>query len=138
MIEKYGTAVWNGSLKEGRGTISTESNALTDIPYGFATRFEGAGGSNPEELIGAAHAACFSMALSNVLGKAGITAQEIDTTSRITLDPKAGAITRAHLVVVIRAPAEEDALLAAAEDAKANCPVSKLLNAEITLDARKG
>ncbi|WP_179209164.1 MULTISPECIES: OsmC family peroxiredoxin [Haematobacter] len=138
MIEKYGTAVWNGSLKEGHGSLSTQSNALTDKSYSYATRFEKSGGSNPEELLGAAHAGCFSMALASILGKKGITPHEIDTTSKITLDPSQGAITKAHLVVVIRADADEETLVAAAKEAETGCPVSKLFKAEISMEARKG
>lgn len=138
MIEKTGSAIWSGSLKEGQGEISTETGALSSIPYSFATRFGGSKGTNPEELLGAAHAACFSMALSNVLGGKGITPERIETTSKVTLDPSGPAITKVHLTVTITADADEAVLLAAAEDAKANCPVSKLYRAEITMDASAG
>lgn len=140
MIVKSGSAVWQGGLKDGKGTVSTQSGALADQPYGFNIRFAGTPGTNPEELIAAAHASCFSMALSNVLGQKGITPDEIDTQAFITLDNRDGGfvITKSALEVVIHADAEESVLLAAAADAKANCPVSKLLNAEITMEARKG
>lgn len=138
MIDKSGSAVWTGSLKEGKGQVSTESGALSAIPYSFATRFGGSQGSNPEELLGAAHAACFSMALSNVLGGKGITPDRIETTSKVTLDPSGPAISKVHLTVAITADADEAALLEAAEAAKVSCPVSKLYKAEITMDARKG
>lgn len=138
MIDKSGSAVWTGSLKEGAGEVSTESGAIAGVPYSFATRFGGNAGSNPEELLGAAHAACFSMALSNVLGGEGIVAERIETTSKVSLDPSGPAISKVHLEVTILADAEEAALLAAAETAKVNCPVSKLYKAEITMTARKG
>lgn len=138
MIDKSGSAVWTGSLKEGAGEVSTESGAIAAVPYSFATRFGGNAGSNPEELLGAAHAACFSMALSNVLGGEGIVPERIETTSKVSLDPSGPAISKVHLEVTILADAEEAALLAAAETAKVNCPVSKLYKAEITMTARKG
>lgn len=140
MIVKSGSAVWKGGLKDGTGTVSSQSGALTGQPYGFNTRFEDRPGTNPEELIAAAHAACFSMALANILGQQGITADEIDTQARVSLESRGGVfvIPAVHLEVVIHAAAEEPALLAAADEAKANCPVSKLLNAQITMAARKG
>lgn len=136
MIEKSGSAIWTGSLKEGEGTISTESGALDGQPYGFISRFSDAPGTNPEELIGAAHAGCFSMALANILGGLEIVPDEIATTARVTLEQtvEGFAITRAHLIVHLRADAEEDVLLDAAEEAKAGCPVSKLLRAEVTME----
>lgn len=137
MIDKSGSAVWTGSLKEGRGEIATESGALSAIPYSFATRFAGSKGSNPEELLGAAHAACFSMALSNVLGGKGITPDRIETTSKVSLDPSGPTISAVHLTVAITADADEAVLLEAADVAKVNCPVSKLYKAEITMEARK-
>lgn len=140
MIVKSGTAVWQGGLKDGKGTISTQSGALTDQPYGFRTRMETQPGTNPEELIAAAHAGCFSMALANILGQKGITPQEIDAQAFVTLDQQDGAyvVTKSALDVVIHADADEPTLLAAAQEAKAGCPVSKLLKAEITMEARKG
>ena len=137
-IDRKGSAHWEGGLKDGRGSISTQSGALDKRPYGFAMRFEGVPGTNPEELIGAAHAGCFTMALSLILGEAGLTATSLDTAATVTLEQKDGgyAITAVHLVLDAAIPGTDDATfqqLAAA--AKANCPVSKLLNAEITLDA---
>jgi lipoyl-dependent peroxiredoxin len=138
MIRKA-SAVWNGSLKEGKGTISSESGVLAKTPYSFATRFEGAHGTNPEELIAAAHAGCFSMALSAQLGGAGITPESIETTAAVTLEKvDAGfAITKVHLDVAARIPGGDQAKFEqAAQAAKAGCPVSKLLKAEITMTAR--
>lgn len=136
MTTKTGSAVWQGDLKAGKGTISTESGALRDQPYGFNTRFEDAPGTNPEELIGAAHAGCFSMALSNILGTKGITPDRIETRSEITIVQKDGdlTITKAHLIVTLKAAADEADLRSAAKDAEKGCPVSKLLKAEITMD----
>lgn len=140
MIRKTGSAVWQGGLKEGTGTVSTESGVLDDQPYGFNTRFQDGKGTNPEELIGAAHAACFSMALSNLMGEEGITPDRIETTSTIGLEQTDGgfAITTAHLVTTIHADADEATILDLAEKAKAGCPVSKLLNAKITMEATVG
>jgi len=136
MIEKFGTAKWTGGLKDGKGTVSTQTGVLTDIPYSFATRFEGKAGSNPEELLAAAHAACFSMALSAQLGERGMKAESIETRSTLTLVPGTG-ITKAHLVLVATIPgADAGAFAEAATAAKEGCPVSKLFNAEITLDAK--
>jgi lipoyl-dependent peroxiredoxin len=139
MIKKKGSARWSGGLKDGKGVVSTESGVLDDVSYGFRRRFEGEAGSNPEELIGAAHAACFSMALSLVLGQSDLTADEIATTATVSLEQKDGgfAITKVHLDVTAKVPgADEAAFLEAANGAKQNCPVSKLLNAEITMDAK--
>ncbi|UYU31231.1 OsmC family protein [Siccibacter colletis] len=136
-IHKKGQAHWEGDIKRGKGTVSTESGALNQQPYGFNTRFEGAAGTNPEELIGAAHAACFSMALSLMLGDEGYTAQSIDTTADVSLDKKdAGfAITKIALQSKVRVPDIENAAFdAIIQKAKAGCPVSQVLNAEITLD----
>ena len=141
MPDKRGSAHWEGGLKDGRGTVSTESGALDGRPYGFAIRFEGERGTNPEELVAAAHASCFSMALSMVLGEAGMTAEAIDTKATVTLDKQGDgfAVTRSHLDVTVLVPgADEAAVLEACETAKANCPISKLLTAEITMDARVG
>lgn len=136
-IIKRGSAHWEGTLKEGRGTVSTGSGALDANPYGFNTRFEGQAGTNPEELVAAAHASCFSMALSMVLGQSDLTAAAIDTKAAVTLSEKDGgfAVTASHLEVTVSVPgADEAAIREAAETAKANCPISKLLNAEITMD----
>ncbi len=137
-ITNTASAQWQGDLKTGKGTISTGNGGLNNLPYGFKTRFEGEKGSNPEELIGAAHASCFSMALSAELGKAGITADKIETKCTVTLE-KVGegfAVTKSHLDLAVTAPgADQTALEKAANDAKKGCPISKLLNAEITLNA---
>jgi lipoyl-dependent peroxiredoxin len=132
-------AVWKGSIKEGSGTMSTETGVLSEAPYGFKSRFEAGQGTNPEELIGAAHAGCFSMALSSMLGQAGLTAQKIETQAAITLEkfPDGFAVTASHLTVVASVPGADQAKFAEIADrAKAGCPVSKLLNAKITMDAR--
>ncbi|WP_217475814.1 OsmC family protein [Stutzerimonas stutzeri] len=137
-MKKTASAVWQGDLKSGKGTISTQSGALKDNPYGFNTRFEGAPGTNPEELIGAAHAGCFSMALSMMLGQAGLTAERIDTTAEVTLD-KVGegfSITAIALTLKAKVPgADEAQFQEIANQAKEGCPVSKVLNAQISLNA---
>jgi osmotically inducible protein OsmC len=139
MIKKHGSAVWQGGLKDGNGTFSMQSGVVSDKPYSFATRFEGKEGSNPEEMIGAAHASCYAMALSAQLGERGITADRIEARSTITLDPGQGAVTAAHLDVTITASgADEVKAMEAANAAKEGCPISKLLNAEITMDAKLG
>jgi lipoyl-dependent peroxiredoxin len=140
-MKKKASAVWQGDLKTGKGQISTESGALKDAPYGFKTRFENSPGTNPEELLGAAHAGCFSMALSNILGEAGLKADSIQTEAVVTLDQADGgfAITAVHLTVVAKIPgADAAAFEAAANKAKAGCPVSKVLKATITMDAKLG
>jgi osmotically inducible protein OsmC len=135
----FGTAVWKGGLKDGKGAISTGSGALKDYPYGFASRFEGKPGTNPEELIGAAHAGCFTMALSLILGEAGFTADEMNTKAEVTIVKQGDgfAITKSYLTLQAKIPGIDEAkfkeLAGAAEK---NCPVSKLLNCEISLDAR--
>lgn len=137
-MKKTASAIWQGGLKDGKGLLSTESGALKQNPYGFNTRFEGSPGTNPEELIGAAHAGCFSMALSMMLGDAGLTAERIDTAAEVTLDkqPDGFAITAVHLVLRAKVPgASEAQFLDIANKAKAGCPVSKVLNAKISLDA---
>ena len=137
-IVRSGSAAWSGGVKDGKGAISTESGALDDYPYGFASRFEGQPGSNPEDLIAAAHAACFTMALSLILGEAGLKADRMDTSAKITLEQVEGgyAITASHLTLKASIPGADQAQFEAlAAKAKAGCPVSKLLNAEITLDA---
>ena len=137
MIKKA-SAVWKGGLKDGIGSISTETGVLRDAPYGFKARFEGGKGTNPEELIGAAHAGCFSMALSKILGEAGFTAERLETQAEVTLD-KVGEgfeITASHLILKARVPGVgAEAFKELAEKAKAGCPVSKLLKANISLDA---
>lgn len=136
-IHKSGKAHWEGDIKRGKGTVSTESGVLNEQPYGFNTRFEGAAGTNPEELIAAAHAACFSMALSLMLGEAGHTAQSIDTKAVVSLDKADGgfAITRVALQSTVAVPGIEQAVFdEIIHKAKAGCPVSRVLNADITLD----
>lgn len=138
-MKRNGSAVWKGSIKEGSGTISTESGVLTDVQYSFSTRFEDGVGTNPEELLGAAHAGCFSMALSAQLGEAGLTADSINTTATVTLgkDDTGFAITKVHLDVTAKIPnATKEAFETASNNAKAGCPVSKLFNTEITMDAK--
>ena len=138
MIRK-GSAEWRGGLREGRGTVSTESGVLQNAAYSFGTRFENGKGTNPEELIAAAHAGCFSMALSGQLGGAGLTPENIRTTAAVTLEKlESGfAITAVHLTVVARIPGGDLARFEeAANNAKAGCPVSKLLNAKITMEAK--
>jgi len=138
-MDKKGSAVWEGGLKDGHGKVSTQSGVLRDTPYSFATRFEDQPGSNPEELIGAAHAACFSMALSAQLGEAGIRPDSVATTATVTLEKMDGgfAVTKVHLETRASIPnGDEAAFDKAAQAAKAGCPISKLLKAEITLDAK--
>ena len=138
MVRKA-SAVWNGSLKEGKGTISTESRVLSNAQYSFSTRFENGIGTNPEELIAAAHAGCFTMALSAQLGNAGITPESLETTAAVTLEKlEAGfTITKIHLDVTGKIlGADAAAFEKAAQNAKAGCPISRLLNAEITMTAK--
>jgi len=138
MINKSASANWKGGLQEGTGTISTESGVLDEVNYGFKKRFEGEPGSNPEELVAAAHASCFSMALSMILGDAGFTADDISTSAVVSLEKKDDgfAITKSHLTVTAKVPeATAEDFAKAAETAKANCPISKLLDTEITMDA---
>jgi osmotically inducible protein OsmC len=137
-MKTYGSAAWRGGIKDGQGAISTRSGALTDYPYGFASRFEGKPGTNPEELIGAAHAGCFTMALSLILGEAQLTAERMETTAEVTLEkvPDGYAITAVHLALKAKIPGADRAKFEElAAKAKSGCPVSKLLNAKITLDA---
>jgi osmotically inducible protein OsmC len=138
MVRKA-SAVWNGSLKEGKGTISTESKVLSNARYSFSTRFENGIGTNPEELIAAAHAGCFTMALSGQLTNAGITPESLETTAAVTLEKlEAGfTITKIHLDVTAKIPgADAAAFEKAAQNAKAGCPISRLLKAEITMTAK--
>jgi lipoyl-dependent peroxiredoxin len=137
-MERTASAVWNGSLKEGKGTITTQSGVLFDAPYSFVTRFENGKGTNPEELIAAAHAGCFTMALSAQLGTMNFTPQSLRTSAKLTLEKlDAGwTISKIHLDVSARVPGiSASAFESAAASAKANCPVSRLLKAEITMDA---
>jgi osmotically inducible protein OsmC len=138
MIKRSGSAVWQGSLKDGNGRISTESLVLRDAQYGFMTRFESGRGTNPEELIGAAHAGCFSMALSAQLGMVNLTAESIATTAVVTMEKlDAGwTVTKVHLDVKAKIPkATKAEFELAANNAKAGCPISKLLKAEISMTA---
>jgi len=139
-MKRTGSAVWKGGLKDGKGTVSTESGVLDDVAYSFAKRFGEEKGTNPEELLGAAHAACFSMALSAVLGEAGLTADELSTSAAVTVVPAEGGgfeITKVDLTLRAKIPgASDEAFQEAAAGAKAGCPVSKLFKAEITLDAK--
>ncbi|MGO4437117.1 OsmC family protein [Rhizobium sp. RAF56] len=141
-INRTGSARWAGGFKDGKGQISTQSGALKEYPYGYAARFEGVPGTNPEELIGAAHAGCFTMALSAVLGEANLKADSMETTAKVTLESVEGgfAITAIHLTLVARIPGTDEATFKElAGKAKAGCPVSKALSAvPITLDARLG
>lgn len=138
-MKRTGSAVWQGGIKDGKGTVSTESGVLDGAQYSFSTRFEDGKGTNPEELLAAAHAGCFSMALSKQLNDAGFTADSINTTASVRLEKTdAGfSITKVHLDVTARVPgAAADAFETAANNAKAGCPVSRLFNAEITMDAK--
>jgi lipoyl-dependent peroxiredoxin len=137
-INRTASAAWSGGIKDGKGSISTESGSLQAYPYGFSSRFEGLPGSNPEELLGAAHAACFTMALSLMLGEAKLRAEQMSTTARVTLEQVEGgyAISAVHLTVSAKVPGADPATFEAlAAKAKAGCPVSKVINATITLDA---
>jgi osmotically inducible protein OsmC len=138
-MKRNASAVWNGGIKDGKGTISTDSGVLANAQYSFSTRFEDGIGTNPEELIAAAHAGCFSMALSGQLGQAGLTAESIRTTASVYLEKTDSgfAITKVHLDVTAKVPGADNAAFeTAANNAKAGCPVSKLLKAEITMEAR--
>ena len=137
-MKRKASALWKGTLKDGKGTISTESGVLSDTQYSFATRFADGKGTNPEELIAAAHAGCFTMAMSLILGEAKLTAEHLETTAEVTLEKVADgfAITAVHLTLKAKVPgADQVKFEELAGKAKAGCPVSKLLNAKITLDA---
>ena len=138
-MKRRASAVWKGGLQDGRGTVSTESGLLSNTPYNFRMRFENEKGTNPEELVAAAHAACFSMALSLFLGQAGMTAESIETTATVSLDQVEGgfAVTSSHLQTTVKIPnANRAAFDKAIETARSGCPISKLLNAKITMDAK--
>lgn len=140
-MERKASAEWKGGLKDGKGTVSSASGVLSNTPYSFTTRFENSPGTNPEELIAAAHAACFSMALSAQLGSTNLSPESIKTSATLTMEKlEAGwAITAVHLDVVAKVPgASAEAFNTAAQNAKAGCPVSKVLNAKITMDAKLG
>ena len=137
-MKRKGSAVWRGGLKDGKGTVSTDSGVLSNTQYSFSTRFEDGKGTNPEELIAAAHAGCFSMALSAQLGNAGITAEQIQTTATVSLDKTDGgfSITAVHLDVRAKIPgADKQAFETAANNAKSGCPAWRVLNATITMEA---
>ena len=137
-MKRRASAEWTGSLKEGRGTMSADSGVLNDTQYSFSTRFEEGIGTNPEELIGAAHAGCYSMALSAELGKAGFDPQSVKTSATVTLEMLEGGptVTSIHLVAVANVPgADDEAFQKVANGAKEGCPISRLLDTEITLDA---
>lgn len=138
-MKRTASAVWSGGLKDGKGSISTQSGILDNTQYGFSARFESGTGTNPEELIAAAHAGCFTMALSAQLGEAGLTADSLRTTATVTLDKVEDgfAITKIHLDLAAKIPGADQAKFeAAANKAKVGCPVSRLFKAEITLDAK--
>ena len=138
-IVKKGSAHWEGSIKEGQGTVSTETGALKEHPYGFKARFEGGKGTNPEEILGAAHAACFSMALSLMLTEAGFIPQSIDTTAAVSLDKDGDgfSITGVHLdTQAAIADIDQETFDRIVNQAKTGCPVSKLFNTNITMDAK--
>ena len=137
-MKRSASAVWKGGLKDGAGTVSTETGALSNVPYNFRMRFENEKGTNPEELIAAAHAACYSMALSMILGDAGMKAESISTKATVTLEQVGGgfSVTSSALDTQVKIPnADKAAFQKAAEAAKSGCPISKLLNATITLNA---
>ena len=137
-INRTASAAWAGGLKDGIGSISTESGALAAYPYGFAARFEGKKGTNPEELLGAAHAGCFTMALSLILGEAKLTAEKMDTTAKVTLEKldDGFAITAVHLTLKAKIPGiDQKTFEELANKAKAGCPLSKVIKADITLEA---
>lgn len=138
-MKRKASAVWKGGIKDGKGALSSDSGVLADTPYSFSTRFEDAKGTNPEELIAAAHAGCFSMALSLILGQSGLTAERIATTATVTIekDGPGFAITAVHLDVTAKIPgADPQVFEKAANEAKAGCPVSRVLNAKITMNAK--
>jgi osmotically inducible protein OsmC len=140
-MQRKASAVWKGGLKDGKGSVSSASGVLSNTPYSFTTRFENTPGTNPEELIAAAHAACFSMALSAQLGGANLTPESINTSATLTMDKldSGWTITAVHLEVTAKVPgASSDQFNTAAQNAKSGCPVSKVLNAKITMDAKLG
>ena len=137
-IKKTASSTWSGDIKTGKGSISTQSGALNKQPYGFNTRFEDEAGSNPEELVGAAHSACFSMALSLALGDAGFTADKIDSKATVSLDEVDDGFSVTHIALEVKARIDDiqnEQFQALCEQTKKSCPISKLLNTEISLDA---
>jgi len=138
-MKRNASAIWRGDLKTGKGNLSTDSGVLKDTPYSFGTRFENGAGTNPEELIAAAHAGCFAMAFSAELGKAGLTPESIAATATVTLEmlPAGPTVTESHLSVIAKVPgAEAGKVMEIANVAKAGCPISRLLNAKVTMEAR--
>lgn len=138
-MKRKASAIWDGGLKDGKGALSSASGVLNSTPYSFATRFEDKSGTNPEELIAAAHAGCFSMALSAILGESGVIPESISTTATVTIEKQGDgfAITESHLEVRAKvAGIEEAKFMEAASKAEEGCPVSKVLNAKITMDAK--
>jgi osmotically inducible protein OsmC len=138
-MKRKASAVWRGALKDGKGTISTDSGTLKDAQYSFATRFESGVGTNPEELIAAAHAGCFAMAFSAELGKIGLTPESISATATVSLEKTNDGftVTESHLDVTAKVPGTDRAkVLEIANVAKAGCPISRLLNAKVTMDAK--
>jgi osmotically inducible protein OsmC len=138
-MKRKASAVWRGDLKGGKGNISTDSGVLKETQYSFCTRFENGPGTNPEELIAAAHAGCFAMAFSNELGKAKMTPESISATATVTLEmlPTGPTVTESHLDVIAKVPGADSAkVLEIANVAKAGCPISRLLNAKISMDAK--
>ena len=133
-MKRTATALWNGSGKEGKGKLTTQSNTLSNTQYSYKSRFEEGTGTNPEELVAAAHAGCFAMKLSFVLGAGGFTPDSLEVTAEVTLED--GTITSSHLILKAKVPGiQADKFKEFTEDAKANCPISKLLNTNITLDS---
>jgi osmotically inducible protein OsmC len=138
-MQRKASAIWRGSLKDGKGSISTDSGTLKDTQYSFSTRFENGVGTNPEELIAAAHSGCFAMAFSAELGKVGLTPESISATATVTLDKtnEGFTVTESHLDVTVKVPGADKAkVLEIANAAKAGCPISRLLNAKVTMDAK--
>ena len=136
MIKNVANAVWNGSIKEGKGTISTKSKVFDHQQYSFKSRFENGAGANPDELIAAAHAGCFAMALSLILGQSGFTPDSLDVQAEVTMDPQKLELTGSHLTLKAKIPGiNHDKFVEIANAAKENCPVSKALSFPITLDA---
>jgi lipoyl-dependent peroxiredoxin len=140
-MNRKASAVWAGDLKSGKGTMAVDSGVLHNAAYSFGSRFESGTGTNPEELIAAAHAGCFSMALSSELAKAGMGPERVETRATVTLEmlPKGPTVTEVHLDVTAHVPGvDHEAFIKVAEAAKVNCPISRLLNAKITMDAKLG
>lgn len=137
MKKHTSTAIWNGSIKEGSGKITTKSKALDNTPYSFKTRFEEKNGTNPDELIAASHAGCFSMAFSLILGENGFTPESIETTAEVTMDPDKLELISSHLILEAKIPNIDEAKFKElSNEAKENCPISKVLNLDITLEAK--